>query len=411
MRQKSAILMAILLVGSLAFPVGAASASNHNASAYAGTHVEFETTSNAIVNYSVGGETVIESMAAQSQSQAVANGDVTAGVALGLVTQLSGSAVSVASTSEASASATVTAESGATMRAHDSSKGILVVNSSSSESQYVLVNVSSNAEAESESDGHVVVTNDNGAKASFIAVGDADVTVNDAGNVSADVGAEGKLVVRSYSESDARDDDAESQEEMIANGTAAAEVYVQESSDASGEFAAGVANYSQDTAVEVTQKSEGEVKMTAERTESEGRVIITSVSEAVIDSTEDLEVMVDGEAAVEASSYSELESATEGGDSSKFLVRQSSSAEASADVLVALNEFSERDVTMTEGSSDGTDNNGDNNNGDDTDTGDNNGDGTDTDGTDDSSQGLSGFGVGVALLALLAAAVIAIRNR
>ena len=121
--------------------------------------------------------------------------------------------------------------------------------------------------------------------------------------------------------------------------------------------------------------------------------------------------MVDGEAAVEASSYSELESATEGGDSSKFLVRQSSSAEASADVLVALNEFSERDVTMTEGSSDGTDNNGDENNGDDTDTDDNNGDGTDTDGTDEPSQGLSGFGVGVALLALLAAAVIAIRNR
>jgi PGF-CTERM protein len=400
------MLMAILLVGSLAFPVGSASASNHNASAYAGSHVEFETTSNAIVNYSVGGETVIESMAAQSQSQAVANGDVTAGISLGLVTQLSGSAVSVASTSEANASATVTAESGATMRAHDSSKGILVVNSSGSESQYVLVNVSSDAEAESESDGHVVVTNDNGAKASFIAVGDANVTVNDAGNVSADVGAEGKLIVRSYSESDARDDDAESQEKMIANGTAAAEVYVQESADASGEFVAGVANYSQDTAVEVTQKSEGEVKMTAERTESEGRVVITSVSEAVIDSTEDLEVMVDGEAAAEASSYSELRSATEGGDSSKFLVRQSSSAEASADVLVALNEFSERDVTMTEGSSDGTDNNGD-----DTDTDDNNGDGTDTDGTDEPSQGLSGFGVGVALLALLAAAVIAIRNR
>jgi len=409
MRQKSAILMAILLVGSLAFPVGSASASNHNASAYAGTHVEFETTSNAVVNYSVNGETVIESMAAQSQSQAVANGDVTAGIALGLVTQLSGSAVSVASTSEASASATVTAESGATMRAHDSSKGILVVNSSGSESQYVLVNVSSDAEAESESDSRVVVTNDNGAKASFIAVGDADVTVNDAGNVSADVGAEGKLVVRSYSESDARDDDAESQEEMIANGTAAAEVYVQESADASGEFAAGVANYSQDTAVEVTQKSEGEVKMTAERTESEGRVVITSVSEAVIDSTEDLEVMVDGEAAAEASSYSELESATEGGDSSKFLVRQSSSAEASADVLVALNEFSERDVTMTEGSSDGDDNNGDDNNGDDNNN--NNGDDTDTDGTDDSSQGLPGFGVGVALVALLAAAVIAIRNQ
>jgi PGF-CTERM protein len=408
--------MALLLVGSIAFPIGAVSASSHDAdaSAYAGTHVEFNTTSSALTDYSVDGETVVESMSVQSESQA----DITAGISLDLVTQLSGSAVSVGSTSQANASASVTAESGATLMAHDSERGILVINSSD-ETQYVAANVSGNAETEVESDSRVVVTTENDAKATFIAVGDADVTVNDAGNVSAMVEGEGegKLVLRSYSESEARDENAEEQEELIANGTAAAEVYVRESAESSGEFVAGTANYSQDTAVEVTHRSEGQVNMTAERTESEGRVVITSVSEAVISSAEDVSVMVDGEAAAEASSYGELESATQGEETSKFLVRQSASAEATADVLVALNHFSERDVTVTEDDGgDGTDDADETDSGtdgtdgaDETDSGIDDTDETTDDGSD--SQGLPGFGVGVALIALLAAALLAARNR
>ena len=118
--------------------------------------------------------------------------------------------------------------------------------------------------------------------------------------------------------------------------------------------------------------------------------------------------MVDGEAAAEASSYSELESATEGGDSSKFLVRQSASAEASADVLVALNHFSERDVTMSDDGGSGTDDT-DSDSSDGTDGDDSDRDGSDD--TDTSSPGQPGFGVGIAVIALLAAAALAIRNR
>jgi PGF-CTERM protein len=392
--KLSASVLTVLLVVAAVGP--AAVAASSQGQAYAGTHVSFDTTNNAVVDYTVDGETMFESARIQSQSDVQSQGSADVDANVSGVIDFAGAALSVGAESETSA--TVTADSGAEMRAHDNDRGILVV-TAGEESQYVGVNLSGSAEAESESDSRVVVTTDDGNKGTFIVVGNGSVAVNDQGNVSAELDSESTLVFRTYGEE--RSEDDEQTEKMIANGTAAAEVYVQESADASGEFVTGVANYSRDTTVEVTQKSEGEVRMTAERTESEGRVVITSVSEAVISSAEDASVMVDGEAAVEASSYSELESATQGGDNSKFLVRQSASAEASADVLVALNHFSERDVTVMEsddGGMDGTDDS----------------DGTDsTDGTTDDggSQGLPGFGVGVALVALLAAALLAVRNR
>jgi len=374
MRSKTlvATLFTALIVGSAVGPAALAASSDGNA--VTGATVSFRTDGNAIVDYSVEDDTVVESMTVQSRSNALASGEISVGIGLAALTDLSGSVLSLQSSGQAST--TIAAGSGATIRAHDSSNGILVVDSSGG-TQYVTANVSSDATVESESDDRVVVTTESGTTTTFIAVGDADVVVNDAGNVSAEVGSSGSLVARSYAGERTADD--EETEEMIADGTAAAEVYVRESADASGEFVAGVANYSQDTAVEVTRTSEGQVEMTAERAESEGRVVITSVSEAVIESMDDVSVTVDGEAAAEASSYSELRSAADGGDNSRFLVRQSSSAEASADVLIAINHFSERDVTVSGGGGSGP--------------------------------GLPGFGVGVAVLALLALAVIAARRR
>lgn len=89
--------------------------------------------------------------------------------------------------------------------------------------------------------------------------------------------------------------------------------------------------------------------MTAERSQSEGKVIITTLSQGAFGAAENAEVTVDGEAAAKASSYSELRSATEGGEQSWYLVRQQSSAEASGEVLVAVNHFSERSVAVTSG--------------------------------------------------------------
>lgn len=391
-RTTITVLVSVLLLVSTA-GVGAVGA--QDAEAYSGTHVTFETESGAVVDYAVDGQTMIESVETQSQSSAESEGSVEAGVSLSAVTEISGSALSVDSTTETSAS--VSAESGATMTAHDNEHGILVV-SSGEESQYVTANLSSSTEAEQQSDSRVVVTKDDGTQGTFIVVGDGEVTVNEAGNVSADLGKGGELVFRSYP--DERSSGDEKQEQLIADGEAAAEVYVmaESSGESGGEFATDVVTYGEDTTVEVTERSEGTVRMTVERSQEQGKVVITSVSEAAISSTEDMRVTVDGEAAARASSYSELESAANGGDSSKFLVEQSSSAEASADVLVGINGFSSREVAMQDDGGDGTSDGSD---------------GTTADsgsGDDSSSTTAPGLGVTTAVLALLSVALLARRR-
>jgi len=88
MRSIQTVLVVVVLVLSSTVPVGAAAAATQEGEAYAGTHVEFETASNSIVDYSVNGETVLESVKVQSKSNAESQGDVSAGVGLSAVTEL-----------------------------------------------------------------------------------------------------------------------------------------------------------------------------------------------------------------------------------------------------------------------------------------------------------------------------------
>ncbi|SEP15806.1 hypothetical protein SAMN04487948_11761 [Halogranum amylolyticum] len=215
MNTTRVVLLIVCLVVSSTVPVGATAATQQG-EAYAGTHIEFETASSAIVDYSVNGETILQSVKVQSQSNAQSQGDVRAGVGLSALTELSGAELSLNSQTEVSA--TVTAESGATMQAHDNSRGILVVRSGDN-SQYVTVNVSRSSQAESENDQRVVVTTEDGTKVTFIVVGDGEVTVNEQGNVSANHGSDGTLVFRSYPEG--RDDNDQKQEQLISEGKAA----------------------------------------------------------------------------------------------------------------------------------------------------------------------------------------------
>jgi PGF-CTERM protein len=393
MAPTRTVLVVLLLVASSTFPVGTAAATQQG-EAYAGTHVEFKTTSNAIVDYSVDGNTVFQSVKVQSQSTAENRGNVRAGAGLSAVTDIAGAALSLDSQTEVSAM--MTAESGAAMEAHDNSRGILVVRSGG-ESQYVTANVSSSSKAESESDQRVVVTSEDGTQGTFIVVGDGEVTVNDQGNVSANLGSDGKLVFRSYSEG--RNEEDERKEQLISEGKAAAEVYVMQTGDQGSEFAADVVQYGEDTTVDVTQQTEGTVQMTAERSQKHGKIIITSVSEQAISSVENLQVTIDGEAAAEASSYSDLESAI-GSDTSRFLVRQQSGAQASADVLVAVDHFSTREITMSE-DGDGSDS---------SETNETNG--SDGEGDQEATDaGGPGFGPIAALIALVSVAALAVARR
>lgn len=388
-----AALLVVSMVGATA-AVSAESTGTQQGEAYTGTHVSFETTGNTVSNYSVGGRTLVGSLGVQSASEAESSGVVGAGAELSSVTKLSAAGLSLSATTETHA--TVESQSGATLTTHDNERGIVVVQSGG-ESQYVRANVSSNGEAESESEKRVVVTGEDGTTGTFLVVGDGEVTVNERGNVTARLGEDGRLVYRQYR--DERSDSEKEQEDLIASGKAAAEVYVQsagESGEQGEQRAVDVVNYSEDTTVEVGETAQNRVNMTVERSASEGRVIITSVSEEVVGSAEDVEVTVDGEAAVRASSYSEVESATNDGDTSKFLVESSSSAEASSDVVVGINHFSTRSVTIQDAS------------GDDGDTEASGEDGSDGETTPEGSSGSGpGFGVAVSVLALLGAALLA----
>lgn len=366
--------------------------------AYAGTHVAFETSSNALLDYRVDGEQVFDNVTIQSQQDHQRTTGIGADVGLDAVVNLSGIGLDLTTQSETRAE--VATDGSASMNAHDSDRGILTVDAGE-EAQYVQLDLSSesNAEASQESDDRVVVETDERTGV-FVVVGDSEVTINDENDVVTDLESDSTLVYRSYADGE-RDDDTKEQEQLIAEGTATAEVYAEERD---GERVADAATYGQDVTVETAAESEERLEMTVDRTQSEGTVVITSVSEAAIagaNSVEDLAVTIDGEAAAEASSYSELEGGI--GEEPRYMVTQSSDASAATDVLVAVDHFSERTVAIqdSDADSDDLDDDTDSDSDDDSDGGD--------DETDD-SDGLPGFGAAVALAALLIAVAARVRQ-
>ncbi|WP_255151825.1 hypothetical protein [Halorarius halobius] len=348
MNVKALAATLLLVVSAVGPATAAAVGATQDAEAYSGTYVSFQANGDAVADYSVNQKTVVDSVAVQSTSEAESSGGLTSDIDLTAVTNFEAAGLSVASNFEGSASttATVESESGATIKANDNDRGIMVVTASEN-SQYVRANVSSGSEAEAAGENRVVVTGDDGATGTFIVVGEGDVTVNEEGHVSAELQQGADLVYRQYNEE--RSDSEKQQEQLIAEGKATAEVYYQQAAESGSDGeqrTTNVVNYGQETTVEVTSKSQSHVNMTVERAQSQGKVVIVSASEAALNNAENAEVYVDGEAAAQASSYSEVKSATNGGDTSKYLVRSSSSAQASSDVVVGVNHFSERQMSV-----------------------------------------------------------------
>lgn len=385
------VLMVLLLAGA-AIPAPAAAASQGT---YAGTHVSFQTTNTAIVDYGVNGESMFQSAKIQSKQSVQDQGGLSLGADLSAVTDFSGAPLSLSSQSETTA--TVTTQSDARVTAHDDGHGILVVRSGG-KSQYVGVNLSASSQAESEGDHRVLVTTENGTQGTFIVVGDGSVTVNDEGNVTAQLGSDGTLVFRSYP--DGRDEPDAQQERLIQNGTASAEVSVTQSADQRS-ATTDVVQYDDATSIDVSHEGDGQVTMTVDRSVHDGTVVITSVSDAVVDASNDVTVTVDGHAAARAESAADLRAAAQGGETSKYLVRQNADASADATVLVAVNHFSERQLSIQSADASPSTTTADAGDGDATTTS------TATQGGTDqtTSSAAPGFGIAGALLALLAAVV------
>jgi PGF-CTERM protein len=384
------VCVSLLLAG---MPAGvAAQSGSGNASAYAGTHVSFDVAESAVTDYRVANESVFSSVKVQSQSGAESGGLLSADASLSAVTSIAGSALSVES--RTSASASIRAEGSASMSAHDNGHGVLVVSSGDSD-QYVVANLSSGASAEAESEG--------GTEGTFIVVGDGNATVNDDGDVSAALDAGSKLAFRAYP--GGKDGADERGEEMIANGTATAEVHAMAQG---GEAVFDTVTYAGNTTVESTTRAEGSVNATVDRASSTGTVVIASVSEEAVAAASDITVEVDGEAAAEASSDAALRNAI-GSNTSKYAVAAGGAAEARTDVFVAVNHFSERTVSVQDGGSEsGADGDGGADGADggsDGESGDSDGDGGDT----TASGGTPGFGPLAALAAL--AALVLLRRR
>ncbi|WP_435180937.1 PGF-CTERM sorting domain-containing protein [Halorussus sp. AFM4] len=349
------VVTASIAPASVAAGIDSETAGQASGDAYAGTHVSFDTAASAVTDYAVDGETMLSSVKVQSASQTESGGLVDVGASLSAVTEIEGAGLSLGATTETRARVAAGGESNATITAHDNGNGVLVV-AAGDESDYVVANLSADAEASAESDAQVEVTTANGTEGTFLVVGEGNVTVNDDGDVSANLGQDGRLVFRAYP--DGKDDVDEKQEALIAEGEAKAEAHVMvENASAganeTGQVVVDTVSYGQNTTVEAAQTAEGEVTLTVNRTTHEGTVLVTSVSERALNATGDLTVTVDGEAAVEASTYTQLKSAV-GSDQSRYMVESAGGAEASADVLVAVNHFSERTVSMQSADADET---------------------------------------------------------
>jgi len=409
MNVRATVLAALLVCSAVGAAAAPAATQQAEGEAYSGTFVQFQTQESVVSEYTVDGSVIVESVTAQSASETEGGLGVDADASSSAV--IDGSAAEV--NSRADARASVTFESGAEMEANDNRRGVVRFTANDG-NQVVQANVS--GDARTEGDKRVVVSSDDGSQGAFIVVGEGNVTADGDSRVTANVEEGSQLVYRQYNEG--RTDEDETQEQLIQDGTATAEVYVngaaESGSEAEGE-ATSVVEYGQDTSVEVQERSESQVNMTVERTESQGKVIITTVSESAVENAENLEVYVDGEAAAQANSYGEVRSATQDGDQSRYLVRQDSSAEASTDVVVGINQFSERQVSLqsaedggetTETEDDSMDDGSETTETEDGSTG---GSGDDTDGGDTDGDG-AGFGV-VAALVALAAALVAVRNR
>ncbi len=374
------IVTALVTVSLVAAGVGASTTAESvetttSNEAYAGTHLAFEASGNAVADYTVDGETMFSSIAVDSQSEV--GGGADAAIDLGAVVNIDGAGLSIGAQSQTTTQ--IEAESGATLSAHDNERGHLVVNAGD-DSQVVEAQLDGSAQASTESDDRVIVESDTRSGV-FLVVGDGEATVNEEGDVVANLESESTLVFRSYAE-DERDEQAKEDEQRIVDGSAAAEVYVDMRD---GETVADTVTYGEETAVEARQEGEQRVEVVVDRAISEGTIVMTTVEEEAVGTLESIEVRIDGEAAVQASSQSELESAI-GGDESAYMVSQHAEAEAKATVYVAFNHFSERTASI------GSANDGD------ADDGTNDG----TDSTDDEgvADGLPGFGALAALLSL-----------
>lgn len=354
---------------------------------YQASHVGFDAKQNSVVNFSVGGQQIFESFSvvAKSDTETQSGGTIGVGVGLGEVTNIAKSAMSMRSQTDKNA--VLETESGADIKIHNNDRGIITVTPSEN-SQIANINISPNTRATTETDKKVVITKEDNSEGVFLIVGDGEVTVNNNRNVIADIEQNRKLVYRDYKQQ--RSDDDRQQENLISNQNATAEVYIEQTDN---QYRSNIVQYG-DTTVETTDQRQGQINLSVDRTQNQGKIILTTISNQAINPTNNISVQIDGETITQVETYNQLQSSIQQ-DNPSFLINQQSSTQSVSDIAIAIDHFSTRQITIQEKE----------------DTQQQDDDSQQTDDTQQDEQQQPGFGVIAGLIAILTTTIYILKRQ
>lgn len=332
--RRLTVLVATLLVVSMAAPatVAPAAADEHE---YDGEHVAFDVESDGIAEYSVNNETLFSSVDVRAASEA----DVRVGADLETSAFAGLEGAALESTSTTTAAARFESENGARVAAHDTERGHLTVHATE---ERTLVEINMSAPVGTTPKGTVIVVGGAKQVGSVFVVGEGSVSVNDEGNIVADLPKGSGLVFRSNGEN--RDDEDQATERLIERGTAAGEAYV---SERDGEVVADTVEYDTDIDVEVAQYDQGFLELSVQRTTENGTIVVMEITEDLIEDPGDADVRVSGEQATRVDSHAELRQSLGNGEHT-YTVSQATTSQANAAILVAIDNFSEQTVIVEE---------------------------------------------------------------
>ncbi len=344
-------LIAALLCVSLAFAgVPAATTAQTGGEATTGTHISFGVANDAVTGYTVGGTEMFSSFRMQSQSSAVDEGLIEANLdEITSIVNINAAGLSVEAETSASTTLNVSSSPGAYVRAHDNGHGTFRV-APGQNTQVGIVNVSSNTELTVEGEEMATLTADNGAEATFMVVGTGgEVATNEDGNLAVRLGANSDLIFKAYP--DGKSDAEAEQESLISDGIIGAEVHVMEQD---GERVIDAASYNTFVNYYGTEEAANGTNFTFGSARGTGTLVVTHVSEAAVGSLSSVEAYVNSsngentvpvEADSAATGVANVEQYVGSPESAYYAVPPAEGS-ASTDVVVAINHFSNRTVTM-----------------------------------------------------------------
>jgi len=333
MRRLTA-LVATLLVVSMAAPaaVTPAAADEHE---YDGKHVSFDIKPNGIAEYSVNNETLFSSVKTRAASEPAV--DVGAGVDASAIAGFEGAGIEATSTT--TAAARFRTENGAQVAAHDTERGHLTIHATE---QRTLVQINMSDPVGTTPEGSVIVVGGATQVGSVFVVGEGNLSITEEGNIVADLPRGSGLVFRSNGDNRTTQDQAT--ERLIERGSAAGEVYV---SQRNGEVVADTVQYDTDISVEVAQYEDGFVEVGVNRTTEQGTIVIMEVSKKLIEDPGDTAVRVSGTKATRVDTHAELRRSLGKGEPT-YKVSRATTGQANAAILVAIDSFSGQTVIIEE---------------------------------------------------------------